>query len=289
MVPRVALGAAALLCFLPVRPVPACSGVAVARDAAVVVGVNEDNSLNGASLWATPATEGRYGALYFGFFFHDLGNRRQTWYEMQGVNDRGLFFDLFSVPAAPGRTPSQPPPVDRPPGYPPPEDIERTMMETCATVQEALAFLHARSYARVLPEVQVLLVDRSGAAAVYTDSGDVFRRDSVFVVTNFNLAAPSRGGYPCERYSLARRMLLGDDSPTAANVGRILRAVRHLPRPGDEGGTRYSLVCDLVNGTMDVYVFGDFSRSARLDLAGYWATGQLRMQLTELDFGPSGL
>ncbi|MEN6368667.1 MAG: hypothetical protein ABFD77_03095 [Thermotogota bacterium] len=94
---------------------------------------------------------------------------------MQGINDRGLYFDLFSAPLR-----STPAPLQGSGNLPAGGSrqgaaIEHGMMTTCATVPEALAFLRARDYAGNEPEVQVFVADRAGDAAVYTGKQDVFR------------------------------------------------------------------------------------------------------------------
>jgi hypothetical protein len=283
------LGMAFLSVCLAVIGVSACSGVVLVGDGAVVVGGNEDNIKNDASMWATAASDTTHGAVYFGFYFNMLGNRLGGWYEMQGVNDQGLYYDLFSVPCDPNQTQPQGAALPTLGGRRPPEAIERTMMKTCATVPEALAFLRGRDYASILPCVQTLLVDREGNAAVYTGGRDIFRTTPSFVVTNFRLDAPAMGGWPCDRYDAASSMLAWSSSPTVDRAAQIMRAVRHVPMSAQDGGTRYSVVCDLVDGVADVYVDGDFTRRARLDLAGFWMEGHARMLLADLDFGPSDL
>jgi hypothetical protein len=268
--------------------VEACSGVALVQSGSVIVGGNEDNNLTGPEMWATPASPSAYGVVYFGLWFDGLANRASGWYEMQGLNDQGLYFDLFSVPCTPGVERSTA--YDwRGPGYPAPEAIECTMMATCATVDEALVFLRSRDYATILPCVQVFLVDRSGVAAVYTGIGDVFRTGSGFVVTNFNLANPSLGEYPDARYSLATRMLGFDHTPTLDRAAQLLRAMRMQPATPDAPGTRYTVIGDLTNEILDVYVDADFTSRARLELAPLWAEGHTHVALSELDFVPSGL
>jgi hypothetical protein len=86
-------------------PASACSGVAWFGDVVAIVGGDEDQApamFHDAAMWATARTEGDYGAVFFGLWFSHLGDRSPGWYEMQGVNDRGLYFDLFSTPCPPG-------------------------------------------------------------------------------------------------------------------------------------------------------------------------------------------
>lgn len=273
----------------PAPTAVACSGVVLVGDGAVVAGGNEDNTLENASIWAIAATESAYGAAYFGFYFSGLANRLAGWYEMQGVNDQGLFYDLFSIPCVPWRSEDSSGPFWGGRGFPLPEAVERTLMTTCSTVEEALTFLHGRNYAAILPCVQVLLADREGNAAVYTGDGDVIRTGPGLVVTNYHLLHPELGGYPCERYNAAARLVAHGLDATLDNLGKALRIARYIPEPGEDGGPRYAVACDLVNGIADVYVGGDFSARARLDLLPLWRDGLSRRPLSDLEFSPSGL
>ncbi|MDD5265024.1 MAG: hypothetical protein PHU43_09345 [Candidatus Bipolaricaulis sp.] len=267
----------------------ACTGVVLVGAGAVVVGGNEDNIVPGAAMWATAATATAHGAVFFGFRFPSMSNRLADWYPMQGINDQGLYFDLFSTPPRSEPLPS-PASARGPAGpYRPLGSIERALMTDCATVVEALALLRGKDYAGSMPGTQALLVDRAGNAAVYTGKTDVFRTTPGFVVTNFWLDDPSLGNWPCDRYNAAKTMIAWDASPTLRRVAQVLRAASVVPPPGEIGGTIYSVSCDLVAGTVDVYVKADFTRCARLELAPLWANGAERIALTSLSFAPSEL
>lgn len=276
--------AAAILCLVASGAALGCTGVALVGDGAVVVGGNEDNDLLNPAMWATAASPERYGALYFGFLFVDaLANRRPaSWYEMQGINDQGLFFDLFSMPCTPSvvQTSSY---RWTSPSY---VALEPEMMATCATVDEALAFLHARGYSSVMLCAQVLLADRTGDVAVYTGTGDVFRTGSGFAVTNFNLVHREYGEWPCWRYNVVTRMVGQDATPTLDRVGQMLKAARIVPQLADAGGTRYSVACDLVHGIVDIYSGWSFASRARLDIAPLCASGSPRVLLSSLSYTP---
>ncbi len=262
-------------------PASACSGIAWFGDGVAIVGGNADQDpamFHDASMWATARTEEDYGAVFFGLWFNHLGDRSPGWYEMQGVNDRGLYFDLFSTPCPPGGVR----PVEQPPWWKP-EPLEQRMLQRCATVQEALGFLGGKRYRSSVPCTQVLLVDRSGGAAVYTPTGVAFRdpTTSSFVVTNFDLATPSLGGWPCDRYDFIRDLLREDPTPTLDRVGEILSTVN--------GWTYYSVVCDLMGNVVDVYWGGDFTVRTRLDLVPLFAAGLPVTSITTLAYAPSGL
>jgi len=279
----------ALVIVLAAAAAAACTGVVLVGDGHVVGGGNEDNLVTGPAMWATAATPSSYGAVYFGFRFPAMGERLAGWYEMQGVNDRGLYFDLFSRPCRAGAAQTLTSSTATISAYRQHEHLEQTLLTECATVAEALALLRGKNYAGRMPCTQVLVVDRAGNAAVYTGQTDVFRTSPGLVVTNFWLDDPSRGGWPCPRYSTVSSMMTWDASPTVKRAAQMLEAASVVPPPGELGGTQYSVVCDLVAATADVYLKGDFTRRARLDLAPLWALGHERMALSELPFSTSEL
>jgi len=268
-----------LLATLPTRAL-ACSGVALFGDGAVVVGGNEDQigMFTDPRMWATAASAEAHGAVFFGLYFTNLGDRQPGWYEMQGVNDQGLYFDLFATPCPPGGFR----PVQHPYWWKP-EPLEQLMLQRCATVKEALSFLNGKYYRQTVPCTQVLLVDRAGNAAVYTDTGVVYRdpASSSFFVTNFDLATPSLGDCPCPRYNMIQDLVDADSEPTVDRVGEVLSAVGPW--------ALYSIVADLVGSTVDVYYNTDFSVRARLNVARLFVTGWAVTPLARLTYVPSGL
>ncbi len=269
--------------LLAVSPLVAlgCSGVALFGDGVVVVGGNEDQEpafFDDQTMWALPASDSTHGAVFFGLWLTNLGDRQPGWYEMQGVNDQGLYFDLFATPCPPGNLR----PIQRPVWWKP-EPLEQVMLQRCATVKDAVGFLSGRGYRWSVPCTQVLLVDRAGSAAVYTDTGVVFRdpTSSFFVVTNFDLAMPSLGNWPCDRYDAITALLREDSTATVDRAGEVLSTVT--------AWTLYSVVCDLIGGTADVYFNKDFTARARLDLVPFFAGGLPVTSLSSLTYAPSNL
>ena len=87
----------------------------------VLVGNNEDSKIPYTRVWFIPAENGRYGRVYFGY---------DNWYPQGGMNDRGLFFDYFSVPKLRIKQSKEKP---RFPGA-----FTVTMMAECDTVEDVL-------------------------------------------------------------------------------------------------------------------------------------------------------
>lgn len=261
----------------------ACTGVAIAQAGRVVVGGNEDWTRFDAHMWAEAATEDAYGAAYFGYQIRgEFGPRAPYWFEFQGVNDHGLYFDTFGAP-----TVTNP----RWAGNPScPEHIEILMMRGCATVEDAIDLLSSYNLARYRrynetlfrSNMQFFLADRTGTAAVVDGEHVHWMEGGYMVTTNFRLSDPSLGGWPCFRYDLANRMLEASATATIDRVAEILEATQFRCSEGYASCTRYSPVCDLTGGILMLYFNGDFSRSVRLDVARLCAEGLERVAIEDL-------
>ncbi len=258
----------ALLLVLGSVPVAACTGVVIARDGHVIVGGNEDWSRDDAYLWAEPTAGRLHGVVYFGYEIRgEFGNEEPFWYEFQGINSAGLYFDSFSAPCVGLSDEEQLKP--RMTGR-----MEQMIMRWCSTVEEAVRMItqYDRSF---MSCIQYLLVDKSGAAAVVENDAIVWMDGDTFAVTNFHLSDPSHGHYPCRRYDAATRRLAEDSEPTIERVATILNVAHTL-------STRYSVVCDLATNQAVVYYLAGFRHPIAIDLETLWAEGSDRVPLSSL-------
>ena len=256
-----------LLLFGSVSAV-ACTGVVIAKDGHVIAGGNEDWSRNDSYLWAEPAAGRLHGVVYFGYEIRgEFGGDDPYWYEFQGINSAGLFFDSFGAPCAGLSDQEQLKP--RMTGR-----IEQSIMRWCSTVEDAVRMITQYDRAFMVC-TQYLLVDRSGAAAVVENGAVIWMEGDTFAVTNFHLSDPTHGGWPCRRYDAATERLAANSEPTIERVATILNAA-HTP------STRYSVVCDLTTNRANAYFLGNFARPIVLDLETLWAEGSERIALSSL-------
>ena len=239
---------ALLLClfFLPTNLRP-CSTVAMSGNGRVLVANNKDirSADRHAKLHVVPASEGRYGKMFWGDDTH--------WVQC-GINEAGLFIDRSVAPVIDdytllGEEPSLP--------------ITALILDRCASVDEAVALF--RSYhIDELNAVHFLVADRKGDAAVIEWDGAelrVIRRASdALIMTNFRLARPSAGEHPCYRYNAMKRMLSGREPGIP-----LLRSV--LDYTHQEDLTYYSNIVDLTDGSVLVYGNHDFGCPRRLVLS----------------------
>jgi len=261
----------------------ACTGVVAVQDGSVVVGGNEDWTRFDAYAWADAATEEAYGAVYLGHEIRgEFGPRGRYWFEFQGVNSQGLYFDTFGAPSLAN------PNWEGKPACP--AHIEVLMMRQCASVEDAVALLNAYDLSRYRhynetvfrSNMQFFLADRTGSAAVIDGEHVHWMDDGYMVTTNFRLSDPPLGGWPCFRYDLATRMLEEDATASIDRVAEILDATQFPCSHGYASCTRYSVVCDLTDGQLALYFDGDFSRSARPDVARLCADGLERTAIQDL-------
>ena len=203
----------------------ACT-IFVIRDAQHVLFCNnEDWSNPRTKIWFVPG-EGRHGCAYVGF--------NDGWAQ-GGLNTEGLAFDWVAGYKEKWEPDPKLQPVKGNPA--------QRMLETCASVQEAIAFFQTHrepsfSYAKIL------IGDRTGESVV------IGAKDGQLNIDRRN---ESRAlGY---RGQLAQDMLLQNPQPTLDNAAKVLRAAVQ------EGqyATKYSNVFDLKSG--DIYIYLTFRMS----------------------------
>lgn len=194
---------------------------------------NEDFSNASTRLWFVPGGAGHFGCAYIGF---DDG------WAQGGLNTQGLAFDWVAGPMEnwePG------PALRRVRGNP-----AARMLETCATVEDAVAFFQTHrepGFARA----RMLVADRSGASAI------IGAKDGQLVV---QLSRESRGfGYGGRILS---ERLTRKPEPTVDQGLEILRACAQAGRDA----TKYSNVFDLRTGEVFLAPAPLGGKTVRLDL-----------------------
>jgi hypothetical protein len=224
----------------------------------VLYGNNEDYSNYNTYIWAKPSENGKYGGVYLGF---------DNFFAQGGVNEKGLAYDFNALPEIPLNPHLELLESD---------GIVKMMHETCATVEEAIAFAKKYRWGSSI-SWQINMADATGDAVVMSGgpNGELaFTRkqegDGFLVSTNFNRANPEnswKGGYPCWRYNKAVEMLekiKNEDDLMVEFFASILNAV-HVESA--RGNTLYSNIFDLKNGIVYLYYWHQFDEVVKLDIA----------------------
>lgn len=234
-------------------PVHACTIFVLTDAQRTLFFNNEDYSNPATRIWFLPGGEGYYGVAYVGF--------DNDWAQ-GGVNTAGLAFDWVAgvnEQYVPGQN------LLKPRGNP-----SERMLESCATVEEAIAFYQkyqepSFSYARIM------IADKSGASVI------IGARNGQL---HFDRSKQSRGfGYGEKALN---HHLTQVPQPTIQNGLPILRACLQQ----GEYATKYSSIYDLRSGEIYLVPPGDqqaeirLNLSAELDKGGhYYDMPQLTSQL----------
>ena len=247
------------------EPLPrGCTIFTVSHGDRVFFGGNGDwINFDGNYYWVDPGSETHYGAPGYGAIYFGVPENVQ-----QGFNEKGLAYDSNGLPPAP--VSSHP---GRKPVYGSHSNYFIQILQECATVEEVIAWVQEHQWHEAM-HYQMHFADASGDAVVISagPEGQVaFTRkpagDGFLVSTNFNLANPLNGSYPCWRYDLAQEILAevgSRDELTAERAASVLDAV-HVESPS--GFTVLSLVGDLPRGLVYVYLFHQFDAPIVLNVA----------------------
>jgi len=146
--------------------------------------------------------------------------------------------------------------------------MEQLIMRRCSTVEEAVNLMNQYD-PRFTSCRQYLLVDRTGAAAVFEYGAVVWMDGESLALTNFHLSNPSDGHHPCWRYTAVMRELAENTEASVSRVAEIVDAAQHV-------STMYSIVCDLTACEAFVYCVGytgDYETPRLVDLETLWRDG----------------
>jgi len=238
--------------FMPVR---ACTIFVLTDTNHALFCNNEDWSNPRTRIWFLPASDGYYGAVYVGF---------NDGHAQGGLNTEGLAFDWvagFKEKWAPD------PKLPTARG-----DPNQRMLETCATVKDAITFYRNHSEPS-FSYAKILVADRTGTSVIIG-------------ATNGQLRVEQDN--QCRGFGFGRRTLdaalAEHPQPTVANGFKILRDCRQTGRYA----TKYSNIYDLKSGDIFLYPFPEHDDEVKLNLAvelkkvgHFYDMPQIKEQLTE--------
>ena len=246
--------------------VSACTGFTASNENLVLVGNNEDLSLLAEpQLRIIPPSENGYGQVVFYCrwpFPFDTGR----YGAFGGLNDQGLFFDIYSTPYLKPTNPLNKPTYT--------QDIFAYCIRTCATVDEVVDVFDSY-YIPYMDEIQGFFVDRTGNAVIIEGDDVIYKQGNFQVVTNFLQSHPELGGCPCWRYETATSMLESLTDFSVDNFRDICEAahVEGIPLPGFMLDTIYSNICDLNQGIMYLYFFHEYDHFVEIRLPDIFELG----------------
>jgi len=246
-----------------------CTGFTASGDNTVLVGNNEDYSLQcEPKVMIYPPTDTEYGRILFYNKPYPFNN--MPYVEFGGLNEHGLFFDSFSHPQLRPTNPEGKPVYN---GWYIP-----TCLKSCSTVEEELEEF-SRWYHPLLNINQILIADRTGDSAIIEGDTIIQKEGTFQVCTNFLQSHPELGGYPCWRYDTAVAML-DDMADLSPEYFRNICDATHIESMYTD--TIYSNVYDLTNCIVYLYYMHDYSTVVTFNLSEEFERGTQQYFLNEL-------
>jgi hypothetical protein len=208
--------------------------------------------------WVNPGSNTRYGAIYFG----------KPDNVQQGFNEKGLAYDSNGLPSAPVSSHS-----GRIPVYGDHSSYFIHILQECATVKEVITWVQEHQWHKAM-HYQMHFADATGDAVVISaglDGQIAFTRkpegDSYLVSTNFNLANPVNGSYPCWRYERAQLLLDKAIQNGQLSIEKATEVLDEVHVADATNWTILSVLGDLPKGQVYVYLFHQFDAPIVLDIA----------------------
>ena len=208
-----------------------------------------------------PGSNDSYARLWYGWDNFAQG----------GVNEYGLFFDGAANPKE----------HEVNGYYSPKGNIGDELLAKCKTAQEAVDFLESKKIA--LTDGHLLFGDKSGSAVVVEwINGErklTYISSNYLMVTNFLLADPAKGAYPCPRYqAMEKELTLLKSENEAVDLKRVSRVVAkavqvpHEDKDKRTFGTLYSTFINLTDMEFKIVYKLDNSKLTQLYLREVFKT-----------------
>jgi hypothetical protein len=260
----------ASLLLLPL-PVSACTAFVMHEDGRTFIGNNEDSWCTQGKVRFAPAANGGYGAVYFSSW---TGHPYVEWSDQIGMNEAGLVFDGLGI---------QPKDAVAQPGKQTLHftELSRRIMERCATVPEAVAFLadYNRSF---LHQSMLFLADANGTYAIVQSDTVIVGSESYCAVGNWRLTCNTdMDSVPIPRLQQGRTLLAGGVPPTLKGALSVLQRMRSC-REFLGNGTFFSTLFEPDSGRVHLYFYHDFEHPVVFDLREELAKGAHMLDLPSL-------
>ena len=245
----------------------ACTVCYASKNNIILAGNNEDFLNAEAFIQFLPANDGKYGGIYFGFYYEP--GKMQPF---GGVNDQGLFFDVASLPNIK---------LDKmPDGELYTENIIEKIMRECSNVDEVINLVRKYSNFLYATNAQIMFGDRFGNSIII-EGGNILKKENSYqIMTNFRQTTEdfNEGNIPCGRYEIANSLLKESPEISKELFQNILESV-HQEGPYS---TVYSNIYDLKNGIIYLYYFHNFFDEVTLDISNELLKGERIVKLDSL-------
>ena len=247
-----------------------CTGFTTSFDDIVLVGNNEDWRYPDSYIRIYPPTSSSYGRIIFDVNF-PLQSSQNYYSAFGGMNDQGLFFDIFSHPNLVPINSSDKPDFNS-------GEIARYIMRVCASVDEVVDEFDKYNL-EFMDDIQYFFVDRMGNSVIIEGDEIIYKDGDYQVVTNFLQSNPSHGWHPCWRYDTAVNMLENMTDFSIEYFRDICNATHqeHYLYP-----TQYSNIYNLNDGVIYLYHFYNYDKVIEINMYEEFGNGIQSIYLPSL-------
>jgi hypothetical protein len=258
-----------------VSGVLACTGFTATDGNTVLVGNNEDWRYPDTYIRIYPPSGSSYGRLIFDVNF-PIPNSQNYYSAFGGINDQGLFFDIYSHPTLIPVNSSDKPDFNA-------GEIARYIMRICATVDEVVAEFDKYNL-EFMDDIQYFFVDRMGNSVIIEGDEIIYKEGDFQVVTNFLQSNPDHGWHPCWRYDTAVSML---ENMTDFSVEYFRDICNSTHQEYYLYPTQYSNIFNLNQGILYLYHYHNFDKVVEINIYEEFEKGIQSIYLPSL-FEPIG-
>lgn len=234
-----------LLGYLQVLP---CNVYKITKGGKTFVGNNEDYWDPNTHLWFEKGKEKEFGCVFVGMANH---------FPQGGMNEEGLVFDAFSVEKRQFKKKS-----GKLPFYP---HLFRDVMKKCQNVNEVYALINKYDMSD-LNGGMLLYVEKSGKYLVVEVDTMMIGNDDNYLLSNFCPSKTSNTQEVKIPYYQKGRSLMERNIDTSFNYLTSLSDSLHQDWGEGFGGTLYTTIYDLNEGTVNLYFYHDYSVSLKFNL-----------------------
>ena len=245
----------------------ACTVFYAAKGNIILAGNNEDFLNAEAYIQFLPAKDGKFGRIYFGFFYEP-----SKMSPFGGVNDQGLFYDIASLSNLN---------LDKlPEGEIYKDDLIQKIMEECSSIEEVISIINKYSNFLYMTNAQVMFGDKFGNSIIIERDKILKREGTYQIMTNFRQTDEEfkEGNIPCGRYEMANNLMNESPEITKELFQKVLGCVHQ------EGwyATIYSNIYDLKNGIIYLYYFHNYFEEVQLDVSKELGKGERTLKIHSL-------
>lgn len=227
----------------------ACTVYKITMNGKTFMGNNEDYWNPHTRIWFEKGKNGGYGCSYVGF---------AHLYPEGGINEKGLAFDGFSVPAREIKKNPNKLTYDT--------TTLRNVMQNCQNTDEVYTFLSNYDLSPLYAGM-LLFVDQSGKYLVVEGDTMIKGNDDKYLLSNF---CPSKtkdlNDIKIPMYQSGRKLMAGRID-TSLTFLKTLSDTLHQSWQGNIGGTLYTIIYDLNERTIHLYFYHDYTKSVTFKLA----------------------